>query len=322
MVVSASSRCLASSEICIPWSVFVFRSDLRAFRDDVRLQSGVRCRDVGRFETEFLADDIAPLSKGGGFEEGDVPIASLASETTVAGHDELFRIDMFKSSPNPSGDIFGGIYLQATVADGTHADFLGQAALHRSEQIDFPETAVGHLDGPDIALASIQVQLEGLAVTVVFDHSLHVRIAPAGVNPEFDVVEAFDLPIERFDHEFDFFAISTVGVGPEVQRGFLYLDAFAASIAQGEEFLVHGLGHVPDDLPSVLVFVGVNIEEQSHHLGAAGSEADGFLGLGLSDAPNFRVVEGAVLDLVDDVWPSPTGIDFVEQGARWISQPW
>ena len=30
---------------------------------------------------------------------------------------------------------------------------------------------------------------------------LHVRVAPAGVDPQLDVVEAVDLVVERLDHE-------------------------------------------------------------------------------------------------------------------------
>jgi hypothetical protein len=36
------------------------------------------------------------------------------------------------------------------------------------------------------------------------------------------------------------------GVGPEVEGGFLDLDAAAAGVAQGEQFLVHRHGHVPE----------------------------------------------------------------------------
>ena len=43
--------------------------------------------------------------------------------------------------------------------------------------------------------------------------------------------------------------------------------------------------------------------------------------LGLRDAPDLRVVERPVLDLVDDVRPAPAGVDLVEQRARRVVQP-
>ena len=47
----------------------------------------------------------------------------------------------------------------------------------------------------------------------------------------------------------------------------------------------------------------------------------GFARLALRDAPDLRVVERPVLDLVHDVRPAPGGVDLVEQRARRIVQP-
>ena len=46
--------------------------------------------------TEFGADDVDALSDGGGLEERDVAIASLATEAAVARDDELLRGDVLE----------------------------------------------------------------------------------------------------------------------------------------------------------------------------------------------------------------------------------
>src|SRR6185312_13177425 len=71
----------------------------------------------------------------------------------------------------------------------------------------------------------------------------------------------------------------------------------------------------------VLIFRGVDVEEERHHLGAASAEFNGLAGFHLGHAPQFGVIEGAVLDFVDDVRPAPAGIDFVEQRAGRVVEP-
>ena len=44
-------------------------------------------------------------------------------------------------------------------------------------------------------------------------------------------------------------------------------------------------------------------------------------GLGLREPPDLRIVERAVLDLVDDVRPAPAGVDLVQQRAGRVAQP-
>ena len=75
------------------------------------------------------------------------------------------------------------------------------------------------------------------------------------------------------------------------------------------------------DLALVFVFWSVDVQEESHHLGATGAELERLARLSLRDAPQFRVVERTMLDLVDDMRPAPSGVDFVEQRARRIVQP-
>ena len=141
-------------------------------------------------------------------------------------------------------------------------------------------------------------------------------IAPAGVNPDLHVVEPLDLAVVALDHELHLLVLGAEGVGHEVQRRLLDLDAAAAGVAKREELRVHRDGHVPDDLAVVLVLVGVDVEEEAHDLRAAGAEADRLLRLALREAPDFGVVERAVLDLAGDARPAPAGVDLVEQRAR------
>src|SRR5262249_39699714 len=94
-----------------------------------------------------------------------------------------------------------------------------------------------------------------------------------------------------------------------------------AGVAKREEFLVHGFGHVPDDLAFVFVFWRVNIEKKSHDLRTTGSEFHGLPRFRLSETPDFGVVERAVLDLVHDVRPSPAGVNFIEKRAGRIVKP-
>ena len=71
----------------------------------------------------------------------------------------------------------------------------------------------------------------------------------------------------------------------------------------------------------VLVLGRVDVQEQRHHLRAAGAELDRLARLALRDPPELGVVQRAVLDLVDHVRPAPAGVDLVEQRAGRIVQP-
>src|ERR1035438_5057339 len=115
--------------------------------------------------------------------------------------------------------------------------------------------------------------------------------------------------------------ILAVGIGHEVKRGLFDLDAAAAGRAQRQQLLIHRLRHVPDDLAFVLVVRSVDIQEQGHHLRTACTELDRLAGLSLRDAPDFGIVERPVLDLSYHVWPSPAGIDLVQERAGWIVEP-
>ena len=106
-----------------------------------------------------------------------------------------------------------------------------------------------------------------------------------------------------------------------MQRGLLDLEEPAPGGAQGEQFLVHRLGHVPDHLAMVGVLRRVNVEEEAHHLGAAGAELHGMPGARLREPPDLRVVEWTMGDLVDHSGPAPAGVDLVQERARRITQP-
>ena len=108
--------------------------------------------------------------------------------------------------------------------------FFGELSLEGAEEFDFAEAPVGHLDGPDITGAFVEVEVERLGVAVVVDDALHVGVAPAGVDPEFDVLEAFNFSVECLEHELDFIAVAAVGVCPEVECGLFDLDDLAAGV--------------------------------------------------------------------------------------------
>ena len=115
---------------------------------------------------------------------------------------------------------------------------------------------------PHVAAHLVQIQFDRRGVAGVFHDSLHVGVAPACVNPDLNIVQTLHFAVVAVDHEFDLVALGAEGVGHEVERGLLDLDALAARVAEGEQFLVHGHGHVPDDLAVVLVLGSVNVEEQ------------------------------------------------------------
>ena len=203
-------------------------------------------------------------------------------------------------------------------ADG---NLLFEIVLERREQLEVFLLAVLHFERPHVAAAALQVNLDGVGVTGVLHHALHVGIAPAGVDPKLDVIEPLDLSIERVDHEFHFLVVLAVGVRHEMKRWLFDLNAPATAIAQRQQFFVHGLGHVPDDLALVLVLGRVNVEEERHHLRTASAKLDGLARLGLRDAPHFSVIQRPVLDLVHNMRPAPPGVNLVQQRAWRIVKP-
>src|SRR5581483_4143281 len=243
------------------------------FGDDVSLQARVGGARSGLRQTQFAADNVDALSNGGGFEKGNVAIATLASKTAVAGKDQLLGSDVFEREADRVGDFLGLLDLEAAMADDADANLFLELAFEGSEQFDFAEIAVFGFDGSDIAAAALEIKLEGFLVAVVFDDALHVGIAPAGVDPKLDVVQALHLAVEGLEHEFDLLVLAPVGVGPKMEGRLLDLDALATGVAQGEQFLVHRHGHVPDDLAVVLVFAGVDVEKQAHYLRTTRAEA-------------------------------------------------
>ena len=163
------------------------------------------------------------------------------------------------------------------MANDTDADFLFEIAFEGFEKLQIFLIAVFHFEGPDVAAATLEINFDGVGVAGVLHDALHVGIAPAGVNPELDVVEALHFAIERVHHEFHFVMILSEGVGHEVKGRLFDLNATAAGVAQGEELLVHGFGHVPDKLFLVVEIVirRVTVEEESQHLGGARAELHG-----------------------------------------------
>src|SRR6266496_3849062 len=156
----------------------------------VDLQLRIRGRNVRRRQAELSANNVAALSDGAGLVEGNLAVASLTSEPAVAGDDELFDGDVHQRMPDLVGDLLGPVGLQRAVADGTDADLLLQVVAKWREQFDVTLIAVLHLQRPDIAAASLEVNLDRVGVAGVLHDALHVRVAPARVDPELTVLEA------------------------------------------------------------------------------------------------------------------------------------
>ena len=234
---------------------------------------------------------LHPLSDRARFVEGDFSVAALAAEAAVATDNKLLGGNVIQRHANSIGHVLGAVSLQRAMADGTNADFLGQLALYGAEKLDVLKVAVFCFDGPHVATHLIQIQFERCGVAGVFHDPLHVGVAPAGVNPDFDIIQTLHFAVVAIDHELDLFALGAKGIRHEVQRGLLDLNALAASVAQSEQFLIHGHGHVPDNFVVVLVLGGVDVEKQAHDLRAAGAEANGLASFGLGQPPNLSVIQ-------------------------------
>ena len=194
--------------------------------------------------------------------------------------------------------------------------------LERLEQVEIPLVAVLHFERPEDAPAAFEVDLDGVGITGVVHHSLHIRIAPAGVDPQLYVVESLDFPVEGIDHELHFCVVLAISICHEVKGRLFDLDTTAACVSQCQQLLVHRFRHVPNDLALVLVFGCVNVKEECHDLRATRAKLDGLACFCLRNAPQLRIIEGPVLDLSDNMRPPPAGIDLVQERAGRIMQPW
>src|SRR5262245_20283434 len=121
---------------------------------------GVRSGDVGFGEAELAAYDVAALGDGAGLVEGDLAIAALTSESAIAGHDELLGGNEVQGVADLAGDVFGAVGLQNAMADGSDADFLFEIVAEGSEQVEVAAVAVLHFEGPHIAAAALEIDLE------------------------------------------------------------------------------------------------------------------------------------------------------------------
>src|ERR1019366_4972289 len=284
---------------------------VRGWGNDVSLERRISRPRARRRQAKLAPHDVRPLRDGCGLEKRDVPVAALPAKPAIARHDQLLRGDVLQAQPEGVCYIHRPFRLQRPVAYGADANLLLQLALERRKQLDLPHVPVLGLNGPHVAATLLQVKLEGLAVAVVVDHPLHVRVAPAGVNPDFDVIQSLHLAVVGLEHEPHVVMVAAEGVGPEVQGWLLDLDALAAGVAQRQQLFVHRHCHVPDHLPIVLILLSVNIKEQPHHLRGTGAEADGPGGLALRHPPDLGVVQRPVLDLARDPRPAPAGVNLI-----------
>src|SRR5581483_6822134 len=96
-----------------------------------------------------------------------------------------------------------------------------EAAVRREHELvrrDHLEVVLGRLDRPHVALQAVEVDLHRVLVALVGEDLLHVGVAPAGVDPDLDVVQPLDLPVERVHEEVDELGHLRVVAGHEVQR--------------------------------------------------------------------------------------------------------
>ncbi len=219
----------------------------------------------------------------------------LTPEAAIGREHELVGRDVLERPPDPVGDDLGEVGLQRPVADDTDGDLLLERLLVRRKERELPQVVLGRLDRPDVALQSLQVDLDRVGVGLVAEHLLHVRISPAGVDPDLDVVETLDLAVEAVDEEVDQLRLLRVVARDEVQGRLLDLDHLAPRRRKLPQLEVHGLGHVPRQLLLVVevVVVVVAVEEEREHLGRARAELDLLARSGalLRDPPDLRVLE-------------------------------
>ena len=104
--------------------------------------------------------------------------------------------------------------LERAVADDADRDLLLEVVGVRLEQVDLGEVVLGRLDRPDVALQAVEVDLDRVRVRLAAVDLLHVGVAPAGVDPQLDVVEALDLVVERVDHEVEQLGLLRVEARP------------------------------------------------------------------------------------------------------------
>src|SRR5215470_5878284 len=52
--------------------------------NNINLEYGIGCREISRGEAQFASHNVAALSDGAGFVEGNFAVASLAAEAAVA----------------------------------------------------------------------------------------------------------------------------------------------------------------------------------------------------------------------------------------------
>lgn len=125
----------------------------------------------------------------------------------------------------------GGWCRSLNATHDADANLFLKLIVERREQLDLPHAAIFHFQRPYVAAAGLEVELERFLVAIILSDALHVRVAPAGVDPDLHVIQTLHLAIVAFDHELHIVMVTAVGVGPEVQRRFLDLNALAAGVA-------------------------------------------------------------------------------------------
>src|ERR671924_795103 len=132
--------------------------------DNVDLQHWVGCRNITGRQSQFAPHDIAALSDGAGFVEGDFAVAALAPETAVAGDDQTLGWDKLQRFANFPRYVLWRIGLQRAMAHGANGNFFLESVLERGKKLEVFLVAVFHLQRPHVAAAALQINLDGIGV--------------------------------------------------------------------------------------------------------------------------------------------------------------
>ena len=130
-------------------------------------------------------------------------VEALPSEAAVGRQDQLVRRDVLERLRIRSAITSGKSSWSVRWLTTPTAIFFLSESLVRREERELLEVVLGRLDRPDVALQPLEVDLHRVRVRLVGEHLLHHRVAPAGVDPDLDVVEPLDLAVEGVDEEVD-----------------------------------------------------------------------------------------------------------------------
>src|ERR1041385_8424553 len=150
----------------------------------VDLELRIRRANGLLLDAELAADDVRALHDRGRLVERDQPVRALPAEAAVRGQDEVLRVDVGERVADVVRDLLRRLDLKRPVADDADGDLLLEAVPVGAEELEVGEAAVLHLDRPDVAVYALEVDLDHAGVRGLLEDALHVRVAPAGMDPD------------------------------------------------------------------------------------------------------------------------------------------